>query len=86
MKTLAFDESFDRDFVRLPRHIQERVDKQLALLLSNPYHRSLRLKKMNGWPDIWEGSVSRDYRFTFKIVGDTYRLRHVGPHDILRHP
>ncbi len=80
------DKSFDRDYARLPQQIQDRVDKQLALLLTNPRHPSLRIQKMKGQREIWEGRVSEDYRFTFKIVGDTCRLRRVGTHDIYRRP
>ena len=41
---------------------------------------------MEGHDDIWEGRITRDYRFTFEIVGDLYKLRHIGPHDILNRP
>ena len=78
--------SFDRDYARLPRDIQERADKQLALLLANPRHPSLQLKKMTGRGDIWEGRVTRDYRFTFVVEGDTYALRRIGSHDVLKRP
>lgn len=36
--------------------------------------------------DIWEGRVSRDYRFTFQIIGDIYLMRRIGTHDVLRRP
>ena len=36
--------------------------------------------------DIWEARVSRFYRFTFAISGDTYILYRLGPHDIERRP
>lgn len=77
---------FDRDYARLPDEIQKRADKQLELLLVNPHHPSLRLKKMEGHFDLWEGRITKGYRFTFKIVGDAYVLRRIGPHDILKNP
>ena len=80
------ERSFDQDYARLPRHIQERIDKQLALFLTNPRHPSLRTRKMEGRRDVWEGHVTRDYCFTFKIIGDAYRLRRVGTHEIYRKP
>jgi len=80
------EKTFDRYYARLPQHLQERVKKQLALLLENPRHPSLQTQKMAGHSDIWEARVTRDYRFTFKIEGETYRLRHVGTHEIFRHP
>ncbi len=77
---------FDREYARLPQHLRARVDKQLALLLSDPRHRSLRLKKTEGHPGVWEGRVTRGYRFTFTVEGDVYFLRRVGTHDILKRP
>ena len=78
--------SFDRDYARLPQRIQEQAEKQLALLLTDSRHPSLRIKKMEGRGEIWEGRVSRGYRFTFEIVGDLYKLRRIGPHNILKSP
>lgn len=80
------DKSFDDDYARLSVAVQKRVDKKLTLFVQNPHHPSLRVKKMEGYEDIWEGRISDDYRFTFRIVGETCRLRHVGTHDILRNP
>lgn len=79
-------ESFRRDYARLPQNIQERADKQLALFLDNPRRPSLRTKKMEGHRDLWEGRISKDYRFIFRIAGDTYLLLNIGPHDIERRP
>ena len=36
--------------------------------------------------EIWEGRITRDYRFTFEIIGEVYKLRHIGKHDILHNP
>ena len=83
---LLFTKSFVRDYRRLPQEIQKVVDKQIQTLFSNPNHPSLHLKKMRDPRDIWEGRVSQSYRFTFQIIRDTYVLRKVGTHDILRKP
>jgi len=77
---------FDRDYADLPEKIKDQADKQLTRLLSNPRHPSLRLKKMEGYTGIWEGRISRAYRFTFQIEGDTYLLRRIGTHNILKNP
>ncbi len=78
--------NFEKEYARLPRQIQERTDKQLALLLSNPHHPSLQTEKAKGYRDIWKGRITQDYRFTFQIIGDTYILRRIGPHDMERNP
>jgi len=78
---------FDEDYHALPQDIKQRANKQFALLLANPRYPSLRLKRMVGHPEIWEGSVTRKYRFTFQIAGDTYILRRIGEHErTLRRP
>ncbi len=74
---------FDRDYAELPEEMKERVDKQLALLLLNPRHSSLRLKRIRGTADIWEVRVSRNYRLTLQLAGDTYILRRAGSHDVI---
>jgi len=77
---------FDRDYHALPELIKDRTDRQFALLLENPNHPSLRLKKIKGHFDIWECRITKSYRFTFQILGEIYILRRVGTHDILKTP
>ena len=84
--TLIWNTRFQREFTALPGLIKERARKQLALFSENPGHPSLRTKKMEGWSDIWEGRITRDYRFTFTVAADTYTLRRIGPHVILKRP
>ncbi|MBF0507543.1 MAG: hypothetical protein HQK57_01260 [Deltaproteobacteria bacterium] len=62
--------SFVRGYQKLPHSIQEQIDKQLELLLQNPRHPSLNLKKMQSREEIWEGRISAGYRFTFQIEED----------------
>jgi len=77
---------FDSDYDNLQKGIKERARKQLTLLLENPRHPSLRLKKIKGHPTMWEGRITESYRFTFQIVEETYLLRRIGTHEILRTP
>ncbi len=83
---LSFTKNFIKDYRRLPQHVQKAIDKQLGLLLSDPKHPSLNIKKMNDPRNIWEGRITESYRFTFQIEGDVYVLRKVGTHDMLRKP
>ena len=83
---LARTARFARDFRSLPPDIQRRAAKQLQLLIDNPRHPSLRIKKMEGSQDIWEGRITKGYRFTFQVHQDTYLLRRIGTHDILAAP
>ena len=83
---LSFTKTFIRDYRKLPGELQDIVDKQLDLLLSNQRHPSLNIKKMNDPRNIWEGRATASYRFTFQIEDDIYVLRRVGAHDILKNP
>jgi mRNA-degrading endonuclease RelE of RelBE toxin-antitoxin system len=77
---------FERDYNALPKLIKDQADKQFALLLENPHHPSLRVKKIKGHPNIFEGRVTKSYRFTFQISGEIYMLRRIGTHDVLKTP
>ena len=76
-------ESFLKDYRRLPAEVKGRVDKQLAYLIGNPGHPSLKVKKLRG-TDKYEIRVSRGYRLTFRYMDDVLELRRVGTHDILK--
>ena len=78
--------TFRRLYKKLPAHIQQQVKHTLELLHSNPTHPSLRHRKMAGQADIYEVSVTMNYRITYQKAGDIGFLRKVGTHDILRQP
>jgi mRNA-degrading endonuclease RelE of RelBE toxin-antitoxin system len=78
--------SFEADYKELPRILQKTVDRKLLLLLENFKYPSLRVKKMDGYKNVWEIRVSRGYRLTFSISDTAYIIRRVGPHDILKRP
>ncbi len=78
--------SFEREFLELPKNVQDRFEVKLAFFLRDPFHPSLQSKKMGGAHGIWEVRISKGYRFTFSIQGHTYLLRRIGTHDILRRP
>jgi len=80
------EKAFDRAYVKLPENVQALAEKQLARLLENPRHASLQVRKMKGSKDLWEGRITIHYRFTFKIVGETYLLRRIGTHKIYKMP
>jgi mRNA interferase RelE/StbE len=70
----------ERDYDALSPTLQARVDKQLALLLQNLRHPSLRAKKYDEKNNVWQGRVNQDYRFYFHIEGDTYEIVAISPH------
>jgi mRNA-degrading endonuclease RelE of RelBE toxin-antitoxin system len=84
---VAWTERFRRAYRKLSRPEQERCDKPLRLLVNNPRHPSLVIKKIQGAPDIWEGRSSVKTRFTFEWIEGGVRLRNIDDHDAcLRKP
>ena len=79
--------TFDKQYRNLPENIKKRANKQFSFLLENPHHPSLRVKKLKSKEYIWEARITRGYRFTFQMIGNTYLLRRIGKHDeVLRRP
>jgi len=72
---------YEKAFERLPKEIQDLADKKIALLVKNPRHPSLRVKKIGGTKGIWESSITMNYRVTFEILEGEYLLRNIGSHD-----
>ena len=67
---LIFTRLFIRDYQNLPASVQTRADKQLELLLKDPHHPSLHTKKMKKEKEVWEGRITRGFRFSFQIKED----------------
>lgn len=78
---IAKTKNFTKRYKKLPLNIQKKTDKQLLLLSQNLRHQSIRAKKIEGFPDVWEGRVDRAYRFAFTIETDTIIILRIGPHD-----
>lgn len=79
---MTFDRTqrFKKQYQKLPQHIQRLTNQKLGFLLENFNHPSLKVKKYKGEKGIWEASITKNYRLTFHIEGDTYVLRQVGTH------
>ncbi len=77
---LLYTERFRRSYADAPASIQKRCDKQLALLVRNLRHPSIRAKKYDEARDIWQARVNRGWRFYFVIRGDLYNLLDLIPH------
>lgn len=84
IKSYRFTKSFKKQYKRLPNEIKETFDKKLQLFLEDMSHPSLRVKRIQGTKDRWEGSITMKYRFTFQITGGTVIFRTIGTHKILK--
>lgn len=78
-----FSKRFKKEYNSLPKEVQTAFDKKLALFLDNTTHPSLRVKRIQGTKQRWEGSVPKNYRFTFEFIENTVFFRTIGTHDIL---
>ena len=64
----------------LPLPIRKAFYKQAGYLLENLHHPSLHAKKFSESEDLWQARVNKDWRFYFKIEGDTYIIVRIIPH------
>ena len=80
---IVLSPSFKRDYQRLPQLIQKQADRKLGLFSKNIRHPSLRVKRVKGYKNLWEGSITMNYRFLFRVDGDTSFLLYVGTHRLL---
>ncbi|SFR13978.1 mRNA-degrading endonuclease (mRNA interferase) YafQ, toxin component of the YafQ-DinJ toxin-antitoxin module [Desulfoscipio geothermicus DSM 3669] len=86
MFNLELTNRFVRSYKKLDRAIRLQVDKTLQVMVINPSHPSLRLKRVQGTKDIWEASVNMSIRITLSFSEDTIQLRNVGTHEQVFRP
>jgi len=79
-----FSKRFKKEYNNLPKEIQKAFDEKLALFLREISHPSLRVKRIQGTKNRWEGSITMKYRFTFEFLKDGIFFRAIGTHDILK--
>ena len=66
--TASFTFRFRRQYQKLSEDRQAKFDKQLAFLLSNLRHPSLRAKKYDEASDIWQARVDTGIGSTFRLM------------------
>ena len=78
---LIFTNRFKKAYQRLPKTTQNKVKKALRLLVENPRHPSLHIKRIQGTDKISEGRIDLKYRFSFEYDNEDILLRNVDNHD-----
>jgi plasmid maintenance system killer protein len=57
-----------------------RSSSRSTLLVHSLHHPSLHAKKYDEANDRWQARVNKNWRFYFKIIGDTYHILKLIPH------
>jgi mRNA-degrading endonuclease RelE of RelBE toxin-antitoxin system len=83
IKAFRFSNRFKKQYKSLPHEIRQALNEKLTLFITDMLHPSLRIKKIQGVQNRWEGSITMKYRFTFHFDEDTVVFRTIGTHDIL---
>jgi len=84
--------TFKEDFGKLPASIQKRTREKFGQFKEDMRHPSLRIKKMKGYGDIWEGHITDQYVFTFEFgidpdTGESLVIfRRIGTHSVYEKP
>ena len=65
----------------LEENVKKALKNKLELMEKNPKHPSLRTKKIKGTKDIYEASITMNYRMTWQYYKDGILLRNIGEHD-----
>ena len=63
-----------------PLPVQKAFIKQINFLVRDLRHPSLHAKKYDETEGKWQGRVTGDWRFYFKIEGGTYQIFDLTPH------
>jgi len=89
-------EPFWQAYAQLPSAVKRKARRAFRLFQRGaeypPFHPSLRIRKMEGHPNIWEGHITLQYVFTFHIekdpnTGETiFVFRNIGSHEIYHRP
>jgi addiction module RelE/StbE family toxin len=81
---VSFTRKFQKDYKKLPKEIQNKIDQQIRKLTGGDFfYPSLRAKKMEGEENIWETSITMNYRMIFCLEENVMIFLKVGIHDIL---
>lgn len=78
---LAYTKRFKRSYKKMDKNSQELIKEALKMLAENSKHPSLRVKKMQGYHNlyVWEASANLNIRITFEMEkSDRLILRNCG--------
>ncbi|HCT64367.1 MAG TPA: hypothetical protein DIC60_03700 [Lachnospiraceae bacterium] len=78
---ILFLNRFKKEFKNLSMEEKKAFEAKMRLMSENPYHPSLRIKKIQGKESIFECSITMAIRMTWEYINDNIYLRVIGEHD-----
>lgn len=82
---IHYTADFRKAYKKLPRAVQDTVDRKDIFFRQDPFYPGLRTHKLHGPLDgLWSFWVTRDYRILFEFIKDGAIFYDVGTHDIYR--
>ena len=81
---LVFSKVFEKSLKKLTREEQRRVAAKLKVLQTDPFYPSLRTKKIKGFEELFESSVSMDIRILWSYKYDAIIITlDIGHHSLV---
>lgn len=77
---ITFSPNTQKQIQKLSKPLLKKLFKQTRMLLTDPYHPSLRSRKMSG-ENKFEARIDYHYRFTYLVGHDEIFILSIGPHD-----
>ena len=85
MLQITFTDRFQKHYKDLTEIEKKQFKNKLAIFSENPFHPSLRTKRIQGTSDLFEFSVSMDIRVIWFYEGEALvALVDIGHHDIMK--
>ena len=82
---IHYTSDFRRAYGRLPKRVQDAVDRKDALFRKDPFHPILKTHKLHGrLADLWAFWVLFEYRILFEFRNGGAIFYDVGTHDIYK--
>ncbi len=78
---IKFTEGAIKQYRLLPSPLKKKSDKQFGYLLEDFRNPSLKVKKYQGFENLWQGRIDKGYRFYFHVVEPHYIII-----SIIKHP
>jgi len=57
-----------KQYKSLSKQLQKKADKQFSYLIEDFRHPSLKIKKYQGFENLWQARIDKSYRFYFHVV------------------